>query len=117
MEGGDEPDEAEAHDEDQGGADLQPRSVVRVEPQHVAPRAATERAGAGAGGGVAGGGGGATPAHPGSGGGGAAGSDGAGTGGGGGGGLGLRCASGHCWDSDPESARERERGGGREWKV
>ena len=44
VEGGDEADEAETHDEDHGGADLQPRSVIRVEPKHVASASGTTAA-------------------------------------------------------------------------
>ncbi|GFZ13154.1 preprotein translocase Sec, Sec61-beta subunit protein [Actinidia rufa] len=35
VESGEEADEGEAHYEDHGEADLRPRSVIRVEPQHV----------------------------------------------------------------------------------
>ncbi|GFS30887.1 preprotein translocase Sec, Sec61-beta subunit protein [Actinidia rufa] len=41
VEGGDEADEVETHDEDHGRADLQPRSVIRVELQHVASASGT----------------------------------------------------------------------------
>lgn len=36
VEAGNESDETEAHDEDDGGGNLQARSIVGVEPQHVA---------------------------------------------------------------------------------
>ena len=45
MERGDEADEAEAHHEHHRRRNLQPRGVVRVEPQHVA--AVASNAGAG----------------------------------------------------------------------
>lgn len=49
VEGGDESDEAEAHDQNHGGADLQPRRVVGVEPEHIAAAAAAQAGGAGVG--------------------------------------------------------------------
>lgn len=45
VEGGDESDEAEAHDQNHGGADLQPRRIVGVEPEHVAVAAAAAQPG------------------------------------------------------------------------
>lgn len=52
VEGGDEADEAEAHDEHDGGGDLQAWSVVGVEPEHVVSgaraAAAAHASGAGA---------------------------------------------------------------------
>lgn len=72
VEDGDEADEAEAHDEDDGGADLQARRVVRVEAKHIAAGPAASKAGR------ADGGRGATQppsTHPGGGGGGATGGD------------------------------------------
>lgn len=45
VESGDEGDEADAHDENSGGSDLQARRFIRAEPEHVAPRSgATSRA-------------------------------------------------------------------------
>lgn len=66
VESGDEADEAQAHDEDDGGSDLQARSVVGVEPQHVASVSGTATSAAEA---TGAGGGGAATAHAGCGGG------------------------------------------------
>ena len=94
VEGGDEADEAEAHDEDDGGANLEPRRVVRVEPEHVAASSAAESTGAT---GATSGSADPPPPHPGRRGGRAARgrADGSGPGGGGRRCLGLRCASCH----------------------
>lgn len=48
MEGGDEADEAEAHDQHHRRRNLQSRGVVRVEPQHVAAGAGATSATGGA---------------------------------------------------------------------
>lgn len=93
VKSGYEADETNAHDEDDGGGDLEAGSVVGVESEHVAA------AGGGGDGGGVGGSAEATAAHAGGRGGGATGSDAdrAGSGGTrGGGGLRLRGASCHC---------------------
>lgn len=43
MESRNEADEAEAHDKDDGGGDLQARGIVGVESKHVAAGAGTDR--------------------------------------------------------------------------
>lgn len=92
MEGGDEADEAEAHDEHHRRRDLQAGSVIGVESQHVAASAGASSDGGGA---VSAAGAEAATAHACGGGSGAAGSDDAWARVGGGGGLRLRGASRH----------------------
>ena len=53
VEGGDESDEAQRHDEHHGWREAQTRGLVGVESKHVAPSAAGEAPSPGAGGGAA----------------------------------------------------------------
>jgi hypothetical protein len=94
VEGGDEADEAEGHDEHHGRREPEPRRLVGVEAEHVAPAAPRESA-------TPAGRGGAAAAHPGGRRGRSARPDGgrarAGAGAGANGGLRLRGGAGHGW--------------------
>jgi hypothetical protein len=105
VEGGDESDEAERHDEHHGGREAQAWRLVSVEAQHIAAAAAAGEAASSAGGG------GAASAHASGRGGGAARASGGGAAGGSAadGGLGLRSGAGHrdLWSGSRACGEDR----------